>query len=272
MTKRRRFWLSRTFLIVVGSIFALLILAYGWGFQTLLSWKLRHEAKRFPVLALTPQVLPVVQPNSAAGTKLTDAGFDFEVPWNDLDPGRTKFVGKFGVFVFRAGRVISFFPPGPAQGELLGTAEKSFDDKNGNLKQLFGPDSVKSNYIFHKTLLESTPATMRPWMSKRDAVRTSFLLLIKGVSSVGGETGIFQVAAGGWRGFQFDDPSRRPKKVTLELYDAQDRHIEIIFSLATNPEASITQADVNRVLQTLRPTDQLTSPAAIPREDTIATK
>jgi hypothetical protein len=62
---------------------------------------------------------------------------------------------------------------------------------------------------------------MRPWVSRRDAERTSFLLLIKGVSSVGGETGIFKVRAGGWGGFQFDEPARNPKKVTLELRHAR---------------------------------------------------
>jgi hypothetical protein len=51
--------------------------------------------------------------------------------------------------------------------------------------------------------------------------------LIKGVSSVGGETGVFKVTAGGWNGFQFDDPAKNPKQVTFELYDAQDRHVEI---------------------------------------------
>jgi hypothetical protein len=270
MGKKRRFWFSRTFLIIVGSIFALLILVYGWGFQTLLSWKLRHEAKCLPVLAFTPQPLPVVSSNDAVGTKLSNAGYWFEVPWDDLNPERTKFVGKFGVFVFRSGRVISFFPPGPPEGELLATAEKSFGDKDGTLRQMFGAESVESNYAFEKTLLESTPTAMRPWMSKRDAVRTSFLLLIKGVSSVGGETGIFKVTAGGWNGFQLGDPAKSPKKVTLELYDAQDRHIEIIFGLPTNPEGHITQADINRVLETLKPSDPLATQARA-QEKTIAT-
>ncbi|MGB9463475.1 MAG: hypothetical protein WBR10_00040, partial [Candidatus Acidiferrum sp.] len=149
-------------------------------------------------------------------------------------------------------------------------AEKSFDDKNGNLRQLFGSESVKSNYIFHKTLLESTPATMWPWMSRRDAVRTSFLLLLKGVSSVGGETGIFKVIEGGWNGFQFDDPTKNPKRVTLELYDAQDRHVEISFGLPAGPKGRITQGDVNRVIETLKPADQATTQTRISRENTIA--
>jgi hypothetical protein len=201
VSRKRRFCFSRTFLIIVSGLLALLFLVYGWGLQTLMSWKLLLEAKRIPVLALRPQILPAVGPNPAVGTRLSDAGFSFEVPWDDLDSEKTKYIGTFAVFVFRSGRAMNFFPPGPKEGDLLGTAVKSFNDKNGNLRQLFGPESVASSYIFRKTLLDSTPATMMPWMSKRDALRTSFLLLLKRVSSVGGETGIFKVTVGGWKGF-----------------------------------------------------------------------
>jgi hypothetical protein len=63
------------------------------------------------------------------GTRLSDAGFSFAVPWDDLDSEKTKYIGKLAVFVFRSGRAMNFFPPGPKEGDLLGTAEKSFDDK-----------------------------------------------------------------------------------------------------------------------------------------------
>jgi hypothetical protein len=113
---------------------------------------------------------------------------------------------------------------------------------------------------------------MMPWMSKRDAMRTSFLLLLKRVSSVGGETGIFRVTVGGWKGFQFEDSARRPKRVTLDLYDAVDRHVEIIFGLPASPGSGMTQADINRVLETLKADDQLTTQTTVPRGNTIAAK
>jgi hypothetical protein len=255
MGEKGRFWFSRTFLLIVGSIAVLLIVAYGWGFQTVLSWKLRQEAKSLPVLALTPQPLPGVKPNSAVGTKLSDAGFAFEVPWDDLDTPRTKYVGQIAVYAFRSGRAVSFYPPSRTHEDLLSTAERSFGDQRGTLRQLFGPETVRTNYIFQKTMLELTPARMKPWMDRQEAARTSFLLLIKGVSSVGGETGIFNIEANGWKGFQFDDPTNRPKKITLELYDSQDRHIEIIFGPGKTADAAIFQADINRVIWTLVPVD-----------------
>jgi hypothetical protein len=85
--------------------------------------------------------------------------------------------------------------------------------------------------------------------------------MIKAISSVGGETGLFKASANDWKGFQFDDPAKQPKKVTLELYDSQDRHVEIIF--VTKKDADITQADINRALETLKPLDQLSASETI---------
>jgi len=72
---------------------------------------------------------------------------------------------------------------------------------------------------------------MKPWMSRREAVRTSMLLTSKAISSIGGDTGLFSVQANDWKGFQFGDPAKRPKTITLQLYDSGDRHIEITFAL-----------------------------------------
>lgn len=271
MGKLGRFRFSRGFLIVVGAIFAVLFLAYGWGTQAWTTWKFRHEAKRFPVLNMTPEPLPTVGATRAEGVQLTDAGYMFEVPWTDPDLKKTKYVGKNAVFIFRSGRVVTFFPPGPPEGDLLAAAEKSFGDEHGNLRRLLGAEAVKSNYAFQKTLLEATPAMITPWMSERECIRGGFILLLKTAASVGGDTGLFKVEGNGWKGFQFDDPAKGPKRITLELYDEQDRHAEVMFSNSANlTETAITQADINRVLLTLRAVDQPTSKKATSAENAVA--
>lgn len=256
----KRKWFSRALLVIVLSIFAIIVTGVSFGFQTLLTWKLRHEVRRNPVLALTPVPLPVSAPTSCAGTVLSHAGFRFEVPWSDVDTQRTKFFGHIAVYAFRSGRAVSFYGPGPTHEDLMTAVEKDFGGKSA--LTLFGPAATKSNYDFHKTILELTPAAMKPWMSQREAVRTSMLLTIKGISSVGGETGLFSVQANGWRGFQFDDPAKKTKKITVEVYDLQDRHIEIIFGPGNEPNAAITQADINRVLLTLAPVEPSNSASA----------
>lgn len=53
--------------------------------------------------------------------------------------------------------------------------------------------------------------------------------------------------------------SRETKQITFELYDAQDRHVEVVFHPGRDAAASIPQADVNRVLLTLSPIDRVAS-------------
>jgi hypothetical protein len=78
-------------------------------------------------------------------------------------------------------------------------------------------------------------------MNQREAYRVSMLPMIKGVASVGGETVLFNVEWPGWKGFQFDNPDKKPKSVTLELNDSNDQHVEIIFLPGKQGDAGITR-------------------------------
>jgi hypothetical protein len=216
-------------------------------------WQYKGFSKSAPILKLTPQDSPSVSANPAKGMKLSHAGFEFEVPWADLDSQKSKFVKNIAIYRFDSGRVLEFFGPSPDHEDLLSTVEKSFGDKKGTLRSLFGEQATKSDYAFRRTLLEQTPDELKPWMNQREAYRVSMLLMIKGVASVGGETGLFIVERQGWKGFQFDNPDKKPKRVTLELNDSKDQHVEIVFLSGKQENASITQSDVNRVLQTLAP-------------------
>ena len=253
--KKSEWGFSRPFLIIVGSVVLVIVTAYLWGFQTMMWWEYRYDfAKKLPILNLTPQDLPKVAASPAEGMKLSHAGFEFEVPWADLDGQKSKYFKKIVIYVFQSGRVITVFGPNPTHDDLLAAVEKSFDDKNRTLPKLFGEETTKTDYIFRRTMLEQTPDKLKPWMNERQSHRVSFLLMIKGISSVGGETGLFHVEGKGWKGFQYDDPAKKPKRVTLELYDSEDQHIEIMFSAGKQEGLEIMQSDVNRVLQTLVPT------------------
>ena len=250
-----KFKFSRRFITTAGAITALLFVGYLWGFQTGLSLELRYQARKFPILRLSPQSLPEIAVSQNDGMRLSHAGFVFEVPWKDLDNQRSKTFDNIAVFCFRSGKAVTFFGPSPDHKDLMSEVEKDFGGKAA--LQLFGTEATKSNYAFHRAMLEITPERLKPWMSQREAVRTSMLLTIKAISSVGGETGLFNVNINGWKGFQFDDPAKEPNRVTLELYDAQDRHVEII--LGAKP-FDLTQSDVNRILSTLKPLEVASEP------------
>ena len=235
-----RFRMSRTFLAIMGGVLGILVVGYLWGFQTAMSFELRHQAKRFPQLNMRPQSLPPVAANNSPGATLAHAGLGIEVPWEDLDAKKSKYSKSLAVFAFHSGKVVSLYGPSPSGEDLLSSVEKSFGDDQGKVIEVFGP-------------------SVKPWMDHREAERMSTLLTIKALSPVGGATGIFEVAANGWRGFQFDDPAKKPRLVTLELYDPQDRRVEIIFASKSGATERITQADINRVIQTLKPSTEVVS-------------
>jgi len=243
-----KFRFSRRLIAITGAIIALLVVGYMWGFQTALCLELRYQARKYPILNAYPQSLPAAAPSQKEGIRLSHAGFVFEVPWRDLDNQRSKTFDNIAVFCFRSGKAVTFFGPSPDHKDLMSELERDFGGKA--VLRLFGTNATKSNYAFYRTMLELTPERLKPWMSQREAAGTGMLLTIKAVSSVGGETGLFTVDMNGWKGFQFDDPTKKPKRVTLELYDAQDRHVEVIW--AARP-FDVTQSDINRLLLTLKP-------------------
>jgi hypothetical protein len=248
---RPKFKLSRRFLIVIGCIAFLIFVAYMWGFQTVLAVELRYRARQVRIFNLTPKDLSSLEADTRPGTRLLPPGFRFEVPWKDFDKGKSKLYPHIAVFAFDSGHAIYFFGSSAGDTTLLAEVEKDFGDSKGALSMLFGPEATKSDYDFQRTFLWTTPSEIRPWTDRRQAVRISFLLLIKAISSVGGETGVFAIYGNGWKGFQFDDPAKGQRRVTLELYDPQGRHVEIIFALKHDSPVRITQAAINRVLQTL---------------------
>jgi hypothetical protein len=248
---RAKFKLTRGLIVTIGAIVFLLAVGYFWGFQTALCLQVRYQARKFPILNLNPQSFTSVARSEAEGLKLSHAGFGFEVPWKDLDDEKSKRFNNIAVFRFRSGKAVSFCAPNPGHEDLLQSVEKHFG--SGGALQLFGEEAMKSNYALEKTMLELTPERLKPWMSQREAVGTSMLLTMKAVSSVGGETGLFRVDGSGWKGFQFDDPSKNPKRVTIELFDANDQRVEIV--LVAKP-FDITQAEINRIVLTVKPLNE----------------
>jgi len=229
-----------------------------------MAFTLRKQARQTVILNQRPLPLRLVPTNSAPGRKLVHGGFSFEVPWEDLDVAKSKSGANIAAFKFRSGRTILFFGPSPSHEDLLSTVHKSFGEGRGNLEKLLGAEATKTNYAFQRAILEETPDRVSPFTPQRDAIRTSMLLVVKAISSAGGETGLFEIQTSGWKGFQFDDPSKKPKRVTLELYDNQDQHVEISLSPGSSEDAGVTQADINRVIESLRATSE---PQTIPPQN-----
>jgi len=262
----RRLFVSQVFLGLIASIFGFFALCYFCGTQTVLALTLRSQARKNLVLSEKPVPMAIAQANTAPGMKLVHSGMSFEVPWADLDLSKSRFRANIAVFTFQSGRTVEFLGPDKNADDLLTTVQKSFGVRHDKLQQLFGPGTMKSNYALQRAILEQTPDEVSPFTSRQEAVRSSMLLVLKSAAAVGGETGLFDVRLAEWKGFQWDDPSKNPKRVTLELYNGQDRHLEIIFYPGKVEAAALTQADVNRALKSLRFSED---PQTIPASNEI---
>jgi len=97
---------------------------------------------------------------------------------------------------------------------------------------------------------DATPGSIRLVDSKQDVARTTTLLIFKAFI-VPGDSGIFMVQANDFKGFQYGDPSKHPKRITVSLYSV-DGGIEFSFARKDMQPLAISQAEINRVVQTLR--------------------
>jgi hypothetical protein len=77
------------------------------------------------------------------------------------------------------------------------------------------------------------------------------LLMVKAIC-VGGDpnSGLFAVQGEEFKGFQYGLPQNPPKQLSVELFPA-DGHLDLIFGQKKDGPTVISQADVNRILQTI---------------------
>jgi hypothetical protein len=119
-------------------------------------------------------------------------------------------------------------------------------------KQLYGDEAFESDFAFHEKMLQLTPSKITPFISRRQAVAGSMLLIIKATSMPKAASGIFSIQAPGFEGFQFETPQARPSRITDELY-SNDGGIDLIFFQKADGSApTLSQAEINRVIQSIR--------------------
>ncbi|MGB8411191.1 MAG: hypothetical protein WCE23_00040 [Candidatus Binatus sp.] len=204
------------------------------------------SGKDDPSLWETPVALKDLSISKAPGRKLSYLGYEFEVPWDDLDEQKTKLVRSWQVIAFHSGKSILFYtsPPSDAEREL---------------NRLYGDATVPSGYFLNRAVLEATPGDIGLLTPRGAAARTIVLLLIKSiqVSANEGESGIFLIETKDFHGFQYGNPASRPPQIEADLF-ADKVHLHFVF-----PERKhagfISQAEINRVIQSVRPVHQQAS-------------
>jgi hypothetical protein len=118
---------------------------------------------------------------------------------------------------------------------------------------IYGTTATRSEYDFEQAVAIATPTQLTYFMPRVKEVRTCiFVLFFKQLEIVNAETGFYSFQTERLRGFQNGDP-RKAKSVTVKAFDGNDNQFEFIFSNRQGLTGSITQTDINMVLQTLRP-------------------
>jgi hypothetical protein len=182
--------------------------------------------------------------------KLSYFGYEFEIPWTDIDEGKTKIIGGNKVIiVFRSGNVLSVWS-GPPHEFMNGLLEQGKIDREA-FRKLYGNEALQSDYNFMRLILETTPDKITLFSPRETAVSQGVLLIVKAICVPGDpNSGIFAVQGKAFKGFQYGRPQSPPKHLSVELFP-EDGHLDLLFGQKKNGPTVISQADINRIVQTI---------------------
>ena len=247
MSKWKRVLITIGVVVIVGGVYLWL-----FGVQTASALIVRYSYRKMPDVAKTPVRLSDLSISKMPHRQVSYFGYEFELPWDDVDEQKDKTFGTIHVSYSRSGNAFWFstFPP---KEFVNGIIKMGKLDPQG-FKQLYGDEAFESDFAFHENMLQLTPSKITPFISRRQAVAGSMLLIIKATSMPKAASGIFSIQAPGFEGFQFENPQARPSRITDELY-SNDGGIELIFFQKADGSApTLSQAEINRVIQSIRKT------------------
>ncbi len=244
MSKRKRIliWLG-------SSVAALGLYVWFFGVATMFVLETRYAARKAPIVNKTPVELSDLSVSTSAGTKFSFAGFEFELPW-EVDPEKTKIIGKMEVIVFRSGNAMLVSNPPPREF-VNGILKMGFD--RDTFRQMYGEEALNSDYATYRLMLETTPSKVGLFTPRKEAIGSSMMLMFKALAVPSeADTGIFSISSQGFRGFQYGNPRKRASRVIVDLMGG-DGAIEFnIGQRRDGPAPMITQAEINRIIQSTR--------------------
>jgi hypothetical protein len=256
-------WRLRRILIVVAVTLAVILASVFYIAPVALSFYAARRA--VPVTRVVPTELRDHTISQAPGMRLSYVGFEFEVPWNDLDDSKTQLYPKnkpktVAILVFRSGlriMVTSFRPR-----EFADMWEKDFETPARNIEAIFGAGSANSDYIFIKNVWAFTPDKMHHWsVTPPTYARETVLLLAKSLMpSKPARSGVFNVRTRDYVGFQQGnlDNLEAARDGALVTLFANDGGVEFLLNADHyNNPVGLTQPEINRVVQTLHKTAAL---------------
>lgn len=252
----------RRALITLAVATLVLVVGVEWVFPVAVSFISAQKAPR--VAGIVPTELKDKSVSQVPGSKLSYFGYEFEVPWTDLDDTQTKLLPKDSSeknradLSFRSGlRLIVTAVP---QKEF----EKTLSENTHTSPQDFEASFGNSDYAFLRTVYEFSPDKMHHWsLSSSIHAREGILLMLKLIiPSKAAEFGIFYVDNQSYQGFQQGSPGVQGTPIILDLY-SDDGGIDFIILRADQHDSDVvTQPALNRIVQSLRKDSRKELPAS----------
>jgi len=182
----------------------------------------------------------------SSGRKFSYLGYEFEAPWTEVKNERKG--ESIVILDFKGGQVISIL----RGADELGVMRQEAAKRGADIASVFGDQATSSSYALRSKTLCLTPRDLRLFSSPKEMVAKSVLLTLKGIwiTRANGELYSFQTA---WtRGFQEGSPTQ-DSMVSIQAFDEQDREIQLLIGAETEANGKPSQAEINRILYSLRP-------------------
>ena len=240
--------LLKTSTIICIALSVLLLIYVYVNPVTLLSvtwWKARAK----PELWMVPRPLAVVSIEQTAGQTFTFYGYQFEVPWPEVN--REEHLKGTQLVYFSNGFVLMLRDPAQSVNQLKLLTREGTENQD-SLKRLFGEEATRSNYALRSKILNLTPRDLQLSISRQKMVSSSVLLMLKPKWTDTLQGGLYSFQTEWSRGFQQGDPTR-DKTVTIDAFDAYDHEIELSVGRQQGASQDLTQSELNRIIYSLRP-------------------
>lgn len=252
--------------IIVTTIITLVAIftAVRWAADVAFTFDATRKAPA--VARVVPTDMKDQTVSQAPGAKLSYIGYEFEVPWTDLDESKTEQYPKnkpektLVFLTFRSGLRLRMTAISPGEWARHFATDMKLSPQQ--YERFVGHEAAMSDYAFIKSLYEFTPEKMHHWAwSPAIHAREEMMLMFKSIAPTkAAESGIFNVQNTTFKGFQQGEAEIRQDYLFLSLY-SEDGSVEIMFLQKDfhNP-TGVTQPEINRIVQSLHKAAQ--SPVA----------
>jgi hypothetical protein len=239
----RKWWhVSPKRVVIALLVVFSLVLLIGKAMEWIAPWA---EAKAVlrdnPALDILPAPLTDRNLATLSDSQVELFGLTVHTPW-----------GAFGTIRSAHGFAAIPFPERHVEMLLYEPHVDSFEKEMWNHATQASPIKTGiSSYNLMAAEMSTTPDQVKWWRGRSRNEACNFLLEMKSLN-LGGLRAIYMVNAGKLQGFQEGDPSVRPSRVRLDLFDLTDRHYEFVIASKNNDEPAFSQADINAVLASLK--------------------